>query len=244
MHVKVLDERVTTRAKRRGLDVLVYAPHFTRWPTIRERAERFSDEDLLVVPARELFTGDWRTRKHVLAIGLSEPIPDFLTLEGTIAELRRQQAVVVVPHPEFLNVSLTRDEIIQHRDVFAAVETHNAKLLPGQNRRCRAVAHHVDCPVFGSSYAHLGSTVGEVWTQFERDIDDEAALLAAIRDGDARQVLRRSGVGHHLRGLAEFAHLGYENSWQKLDRLFLSGTEPTHPSHVAYEGRFDDVSMY
>jgi hypothetical protein len=38
--------------------------------------------------------------------------------------------------------------------------------------------------------------------------------------------------------------LGYENSWEKVDRLFLSGTEPTHPGHIAYGGRFDDVAVY
>jgi len=30
-----------------------------------------------------------------------------------------------------------------------------------------------------------------------------------------------------LRGLVEFAHLAYENTWEKLDRQFLSGDEPT-----------------
>jgi Predicted metal-dependent phosphoesterases (PHP family) len=75
LHVKVLDERVVERAKKREVDVLVYAPHFTRWPDIRDRAAVFSDEDLLVVPGRELFTGDWRTRQHVLALDLEEPVP-------------------------------------------------------------------------------------------------------------------------------------------------------------------------
>jgi hypothetical protein len=57
-------------------------------------------------------------------------------------------------------------------------------------------------------------------------------------------VCHRSGIGHRLRGAAEFAHLGYENSWEKLDRLFLSGTEPTHPRNIAYDGRFDGVAVY
>jgi len=56
-HVKVLNERVVERAKRAGLDALVYAPHFTRLPEIRERAAAYSDDELLVVPAREVFTG-------------------------------------------------------------------------------------------------------------------------------------------------------------------------------------------
>ncbi|MFW6320736.1 MAG: PHP domain-containing protein, partial [Halohasta sp.] len=56
MHTKILTDAVVDRAKRRGLDVLVYAPHFTRLPEIRRRAARYSDDDLLVVPAREIFT--------------------------------------------------------------------------------------------------------------------------------------------------------------------------------------------
>ncbi|MFC6726015.1 PHP domain-containing protein, partial [Halobium palmae] len=89
MHAKVLDERVVARAKSRGIDVLVYAPHFVRLPDARETATRFSDDDLLVVPAREVFTGSWRDRKHVLAVGLSEPVPDFVELDAALAEFER-----------------------------------------------------------------------------------------------------------------------------------------------------------
>ena len=52
-HVKVLDDRVVRRAKSRDIDALVYAPHFTRLPEIRQRAAQYSDEELLVLPGRE-----------------------------------------------------------------------------------------------------------------------------------------------------------------------------------------------
>ena len=233
-HVKVLDERVVERAKRRGLDALVYAPHFTRWPDIRERAEEFSDEDLLVVPGRELFTGSWRDRKHVLALDLESPVPDFCTLEGTMAELDRQDAVVLVPHPTYATVSLDGEDIETYRDQVDAIETYNPKHLPRDNRRARELAAEFDMPAFTSSYAHLRGTVGEAWTTFEDSIDSEAALLEALREGTPRTVERRRGPGH----------LAWENSWLKVDRILLSGTEATHPGHVAYAGRFDDVRVY
>jgi predicted metal-dependent phosphoesterase TrpH len=244
MHVKVLDERVVSRAKARGIDVLVYAPHFRRLADIRARAARFSDDDVLVVPAREVFTGPWYDRRHLLAIGLTDPVPDFITFRGAIDEFERQDAAILVPHPEMLNVSCSRADVAADRDAVDAVETYNAKCLPHQNRRGRAVARETDLPGFGSSYAHLRRTVGEAWTAFEDPIDDETDLVSVLRAGAPRRVVHRGGLGHHLRGLAEFAHLGYENSWGKLDRLFLSGTEPTHPSNVAYRGRFDDVTAY
>ena len=244
MHVKVLDADVAARAKARGLDVLVYAPHFTRLSEIRDRAERFSDDDLTVVPAREVFAGTWHDRKHVLAVGLSDPVPDFVTLSGAMTEFERQDAAVLVPHPEFLTVSLGAADVAQYADVVDAVEAHNVKLRRRHNRRARAVARETGLPAFGSSYAHLPGTVGEAWTAFDADIGSEADLVRALRDGAPRRVMCRRGATHCLRGLAEFAHLGYENSWQKVERILLSGTESTHPGHIAYDGRFEDVRVY
>jgi len=244
MHVKVLDERVVERAKARGLDALVYAPHFVRLPEVRERAARFSDDDLLVVPAREVFTGDWRSRKHVLAVGLTEPVPDFITLDGAMAEFARQDAAVLAPHPTFATVSLGEVELRRYRERIDAVEAYNPKHWPHQNRRARELVQSLDLPAFTSSYAHLRGTVGEAWTTFETPIESAADLVDALQSGATRRVEHRAGRLHALRCRAEFAHLGYENSWKKLDRVLLSGMEPTHPRHVAYHGRFDDVAVY
>lgn len=243
-HVKILDERVVRRAKQRGLDAIVYAPHFIRLDEIRARARRFADEDLIVVPAREVFTGDWRSRRHVLMLGLSEPIPDFITLDGAMAELDRQDGVGLVPHPEFATVSLGPDEIRRYRDRLSAAEVYNPKHREYQNERAQRIADETGLPGFGSSYAHLRGTVGEVWTAFEGALNSRESVVAAFRDEAPRRVFHRDGYDHALRRHLEYAHLGYENSWKKIDRLFLSGTEPTHPENVAYGDRFDDVSVY
>ena len=244
MHVKVLDERVVERAKRRGVDVLVYAPHFVRITEIRRRAERFSDDDLLVVPAREVFTGTWRDRKHILAVGLRDPVPDFVELDAAVSAARERGAAVCVPHPAFATVSLDAADVRRHRDDVAAVEAYNAKCFPRHNRRMAEVVRETGTRPFGSSYAHLRGTVGEAWTRFDCAVESTADLVDALERGVPRTVERRSGPVHRLRGTLEFAHLGYENSWQKFDRVFLSGTEPTHPAHVAYGGEFDDVACY
>lgn len=244
LHVKILDERVVARAKRYGLDILVYAPHFTRLPTIRKRARAYSDDELLVVPARELFTGTWHNRQHVLALGLESPVPDFITLAGAMAELRAQNAVALVPHPEFLTVGLDEAAIRRYRESIAAVETENPKHWAHHNRRARAIAADLGLPAFGSSYAHRHATVGEVWTEFEKPIDTEADLLAALQEGASRRVGHRNGLLHLWRRRVEFAHLGYENSLKKFDRVILSGMEATHPQHPVYDGRFENVEVY
>ncbi len=243
-HVKILDQSVVDRAKARGLDVLVYAPHFTRLPTARRRAHRLSDEELLVVPAREVFTGTWRNRKHVLALGLEDPVPDFITLEGAMAELARQDAVILAPHPGFMTVSLTPADLRAYREDIDAIEIYNPKGLLGHNDRAVEIAGNERFHVFGSSYAHLDPTVGEVWTTFDREIRSESALLDAFRDGADPEVRRRADQVHGIRCLREFAHLGWENTWKKFERTLLSGMEPTHPRHIAYDGEFDDVAVY
>jgi predicted metal-dependent phosphoesterase TrpH len=244
LHTKVLNDGVVQRAKTAGLDVLVYAPHFTRLPEIRERAAAFSDDDLLVVPGREVFTGDWRSRRHLLAVGLSDPVPDFITFEAALAEFDRQDAAVLVPHPELMNVSLTRSEVGAYADQIDAIESLNAKLFQYQNERGERIAEAFDIPTFAASYAHLVGTIGAAWTELDREIDSAADLVGALKDGVSRRLVKRTDPATRVRRLAEYAHLGYENSYGKLDRLFLSGMEPTHPRHIAYDGRFDDVAMY
>ncbi len=243
LHIKRLTERVVERAKARGLDAIVYAPHFRRLPEIRERAARFSDTELTVVPAREVFTGSWRTRKHVLGIGLTEPIPDFITLEGALEELTRQDAAILAPHPTFLTVSLSAADLRAHRDRIHAVETYNPKHWPHHNRRARTLRGELGVPAFTSSYAHLESTVGEAWTTFPGLDPTTDSLRRALRSGCSRSVERRAGTKHRLRCALEFGHLGVENTWKKLDRVVFSGPEATHPGHTAYKGRFDDVRV-
>ncbi|MBV0900834.1 PHP-associated domain-containing protein [Haloarcula salina] len=244
MHVKVLDERVVERAKERGLDALVYAPHFTRLPEIRSRAAAFSDDELTVFPARELFTGAWQERRHVLAIGLDEPVPDFITLEGAMTELERQGAAVLVPHPGYLNVSMGLEDIERYRDIIDAVEIYNPKQLSYHWDRARAFAERTGHETFVSSYAHLRGTVGEVSVAFDEGLDDVTALTRALKTDAKRTLIHRDGPSHALRRALEWAHLGFENTWGKFDRLMLQGTEPTHPDHVAYDDRFDDVKVY
>ncbi|MDZ7730383.1 MAG: PHP-associated domain-containing protein [Natrialbaceae archaeon] len=243
-HVKIISDRVVERARAAGIDVLVYAPHFTRIEQARASAEAYSTEDVLVVPARELFTGSWRNRRHVLALGLESAIPDFIPLEATMAELDSQDATVLAPHPEFATVSLTKADIVTYRDQIDAVEIFNPKHLPWQNSQARAIAETVDLPPFTSSYAHLGRSVGAAYTEFDAPIESEAALLEALQDGVSRRVVYERGWQRFLTSVTEMAHLFYENSWQKADRLFLSGMESTHPRHIAYNGRFEDLSVY
>lgn len=238
-HVKVLDERVRHRAKRHDLDAIVYAPHYTPWPSIVERAMAVSDAELTVIPAREVFTGSWRHRKHVLALDLDEPVPDFLTLEHTMARLREQEACVIAPHPGYLSMSLTPADVETYRAEIAAVEVYNPKFLPWHTRRARTLADRLELPAIASSYAHLCGTVGSVAIDLEVSRHDRAGIIEALRRGavtavslpDRHERLRRSG--------AELAHLAWENSGIRIRRSLAGGPVATHPSAPIYQSLDD-----
>lgn len=234
LHVKVFDDRVRALARRRDLDAVVYAPHYTPWPEIVSRAKAATSDELVVVPGREIFTGPWHDRKHVLALDLEAPIPDFIPLSEVMARLVDQDACVLAPHPAYLSISLSAAEIERYRDVILAVERLNPKYLPWHGPRAERIATRVDRPGFASSYAHLRSSVGAAWTELEVHASSVESVIDAIRAGRISDVHRAGGGRYRRTALAEIAHLAYENSVEKARRVLGPGLEATHPERPLY----------
>lgn len=243
-HIKTLSPSVIARAAAREVDAVIYAPHFTPLPEIEATAARYGDAPVTVIPGREIFTGSWRSRRHLLAVGMSEPVPDFITMEAALAALRDQDATVLVPHPGFATVSLGAPEVAALGDQLDAIEVENFKSRRRHNRRARAIAAGTDLPSFGSSYAHLPASVGATVTVFEASLTDADAVIAAIAGECPRRIETVDDAQSQLQGVLEFAHLGWENTVQKLWRVGSPGPAATHPRAPLYGGRFDRVSVY
>ena len=243
-HIKTLSPSVVARAAARGVDAVVYAPHFTPLPEIEATAATYADAPVMVIPAREIFTGSWRSRRHLLAVGMTDPVPDFITLEAALQALADQGASVLVPHPGFATVSLGAAAIGRYHDQLAAVEAENFKSRRLHNRRARRIAAESALPVFGSSYAHLPASVGATVTVFDAELSDAEAVIDAIVGDLPRRIERDQRPQSQLQGLLEFGHLAWENTVQKLQRVGTPGTAATHPRAAVYGGRFDAVSVY
>jgi Predicted metal-dependent phosphoesterases (PHP family) len=243
-HIKTLSPSVIARAAARGVDAVVYAPHFTPLPAIEATAAAYDDAPVTVIPGREIFTGRWHSRRHILAVGMREPVPDFIPLEAALDALAAQGATVLVPHPGFANVSLGAAELATYHDQLDAIEVENFKSRRWHNRRARALAADAGLPTFGSSYAHLPASVGATVTVFEASLRDPEAVIAAIAGEVPRRIERDQRPQSQLQGLLEFSHLGWENTVQKLRRVGSPGPAATHPHAAVYEGRFDPVSVY
>jgi len=163
--------------------------------------------------------------------------------EGALAAFERQGAAVLVPHPEFLTLSMTERDIETYADRVDAVEVYNPKHWPWDDRRAREIARESGLQTYISSYAHLTPTIGEAWVEFDRPIDSAAGLVDALRSGAPRRMYHRDGVGHVLKRRIEFAHLGWENSYEKFERVVVNGDEPTHPAGD-YPDRFAAMNAY
>ena len=243
-HIKKLSPSVIARAAARGVDAVIYAPHFTPLPEIEATAAAYADAPVMVIPGREIFTGTWRSRRHILAVGMSAPVPDFITLEGALETLSEQGATVLVPHPGFANVSLTAAEVASHHERLDAIEQENFKSRRRHNRRAREIADRSGLPTFGSSYAHLPASVGATVTVFDGTLPDAASVIAAIAGDRHRRIVSELRPQSQLQGILEFSHLGWENTVQKLRRLGTPGFAATHPEAPVYADRFDDVTVY
>ncbi len=90
------------------------------------------------VPAREIFTGTWQQRRHVLAIGLEDPIPDFITFDGAMRELDRQDAVywsrIPEPQGQFALLLEAYDDK-RRAEVFAPSSCPITETVRGRSRR-------------------------------------------------------------------------------------------------------------
>jgi predicted metal-dependent phosphoesterase TrpH len=243
-HIKTLSPSVIARAAARGVDAVVYAPHFTPLPEIEATAAAYHDAPVTVIPGREIFTGGWRSRRHILAVGMTEPVPDFIELEAALDALTDQGATVLVPHPGFATVSLGAAEVAAYADRLDAIEVENFKSRRRHNRRARAIAADSDLPTFGSSYAHLPASVGATVTVFEAALPDADAVISAIGGTGARRIETLDDAQSQLQGILEFSHLGWENTVQKLRRVGSPAPAATHPRAPLYCGEFDSASVY
>ncbi len=64
-----------------------------------------------------------------------------------------------------------------------AIETHNGGMREEANRMAEQLREAYGLPGTGGSDAHGVDQLGRCVTEFERDMADEAGLIAALREG-------------------------------------------------------------
>lgn len=174
-------DEVVLRCRQRGIHVQAVTDHDQIWGA-REVAARAGD-DLTVIVGEEISTPEG----EIIGLFLQERVPPRLTPEDTVAAIREQGGLVLLPHgfdpyKAHRLRPAARERIADEIDV---VEVFNARVShPRRNREARDWAVEQDVPASAGTDAHIPSAIGEAWVQApDGDASTPEGLLRALRFG-------------------------------------------------------------
>lgn len=205
------------RLSARGIDVQAVTDHNEIWgaqqlQALADARRKLDPETPRVIVGEEVSTREG----ELIGLFLTERIPRDLSPEETVARIRAQGGLVLLPHgfdplkkkrlkPE------ARERIADHIDI---VESFNARISrPRWNRAGAAWADAHGLPQSAGSDAHTLADVGDAWTETPpADVSTPAGLLKAVGSGNI--------VGRWTHPLLAFAYKvwdsGFAISWRYL----------------------------
>ena len=160
--------KLVSLAKKVGLNGIAITDHnYFSNERIKKLQKQFPG--FLVVPAEEI-----RTNKgDIIAIGLNEEIPGNLSLEETQDEIKKQNAVLIVPHC-YEPIRHGISENVERLKKPFLMETINAKSIGFANKKAMKYALKNNLSQTGGSDAHLYSLIGDAYTltEYYETVDD------------------------------------------------------------------------
>ena len=203
-------QRAVKWAAKNGLHTIVVADHNTREGALRaqEHAQK-TNARVKVVVGEEVTS----KRGHILGVNLTEDIPKGLSVEDTIARIKEQGGLVIIPHPDQPNaygLSLEKDvEPLIGTDYSPhGIEVINANLrraqhVPVLGRRLypvdsqRQTRHFIgrynrEFAVIGGSDSH-GLALAHAATAFDGD-----DFLQAVKDRQTSAIARYDLFKHGI----------------------------------------------
>jgi predicted metal-dependent phosphoesterase TrpH len=146
---------------------------------VDRQPERFGH--LLVLAGSEIMTSEG----EIIGLLLRRDVPRGLSPEETIAAIREQGGLVIVPHPLDRLRGSRLNEAALHRvaHLVDAIEGLNARTtFPADNLRAQRFARDHDLPVTAGSDAHVAREAGTAYLELDAPpATGNAALLAQIR---------------------------------------------------------------
>jgi len=165
-------------AKANGLDGLAITDHNAIAGALKAR-DYARSVGFFVLVATEVSTADG----HVLAYGVSKPIPRDQPARATAEDILALAGVPVAAHPYRFWSGLGEKAAIEAP--FAAYEVQNARTLRRGNVRAHALARRQRVGETGGSDAHFDHEIGRAVTIVE-DASTEEEVLEALRRGRTR----------------------------------------------------------
>ena len=135
-----------------------------------------------VIVGEEVKTAD---QGEVIGLFIEERIPKGLTLDATIAEIRRQGGLVYVPHPfDRLHTVPDYEHLLEVVEEVDAIEVFNPRIaIPAFNEEAVRFAAKYRIVGGAGSDAHVARALGAVRIRM-RDFDGAEEFLESLRDAD------------------------------------------------------------
>ncbi|HWF34481.1 MAG TPA: PHP-associated domain-containing protein [Solirubrobacteraceae bacterium] len=172
-------EVLLSHARIRGLGAIAVTDHneISGAHDARDKAD-----GVKVIVAEEVKTAD---QGEVIGLFIEEKIPRGMTLQETIAEIKRQGGLVYVPHPfDRLHSVPDYEHLLDVLDDVDAIEVFNPRVAIAEfNEEAVRFAAKYRIPAGAGSDAHVPQGLGSVRIRMH-DFDGPEEFMAALRDAD------------------------------------------------------------
>jgi glycosyltransferase involved in cell wall biosynthesis len=172
-------EVLLAEARARGLGAIAITDHNEISGAHEARAKA---NGIKVIVAEEIKTAD---EGEVIGLFIEEKIPLGLTLRETIAEIKRQDGLVYIPHPfDRLHSVPDYENLLPVLDQIDAIEVFNPRVAISEfNDEAVRFAAKYRIPAGAGSDAHVPQGLGSVRIRM-RDFDGPEEFLQSLRDAD------------------------------------------------------------
>jgi glycosyltransferase involved in cell wall biosynthesis len=172
-------EVLLATAKARGLGAIAVTDHNEISGALEARAKA---QGIQVIVGEEVKTAD---QGEVIGLFIEELIPRGLTLEQTIAAIKRQGGVVYVPHPfDRMHAVPDYEHLLAVLDDVDAIEVFNPRVAIQEfNEEAARFAAKYRIPAGAGSDAHVAQGLGSVRIRMP-EFDGPQEFLEALRVAD------------------------------------------------------------
>lgn len=187
-----IDEAITC-AKQHGLDGIAVTDHDTIEGALNALERK---PDIIIIPGIEITT----EKGHVIALGVAKQIPHSLSLSETVNEIRKQNGIVVVPHPyEFFYHGIGSEATKSIAPDAVEIINSSSLLLSLTKHLNQKLAEALDAAKVAGSDAHIPEAIGNAYTIINTDSTRIEEIIQAIANGETVPAGKKTALSHRLR---------------------------------------------
>ncbi|HWH93577.1 MAG TPA: PHP domain-containing protein [Baekduia sp.] len=188
-------EHLLATAREQGLGAIAVTDH-NEISGAFEAAAKAAEFGVKIIVGEEVKTA---SQGEVIGLFLTEKIPRGLTLEETVAEIKRQGGLVYVPHPfDRMHAVPDYEHLLKILDDVDAIEVYNPRVAIGSfNEEAERFAAKYQIVRGAGSDSHVAAGLGSVRIRM-RDFDGAEEFLESLRHAE---ITTKSGTLLYVQAL-------------------------------------------